>query len=131
MKNGDSTHNEDIASKKAEPFTCPECGSHELDMCLGGRIGCAVVESVSYQLEEYEADADEDEEIEIADAEVSVQTRPDGSGAWFWGVDNPDDAYSWFRCAECIHELRFDDGTLVEDDIDLARWLILAAKKSQ
>ena len=112
-------------------FTCPECGSHELDKCLGGRIGCAVVESIRYKLEEYEADADEEEEIEIADADVSVQTRPDGSKGWFWGVDNQDDAYSWFRCAECTCTLQFEDGSPVEDDIGLARWLILADKKSR
>jgi predicted RNA-binding Zn-ribbon protein involved in translation (DUF1610 family) len=120
------------AQDRKEPkFRCPACGSHELDKCLGGRIGCAVVESITYKLEDYEADGDEDEELEIADADVSVQTRPDGSEAWFWGVDNQDDAYSWFRCAECGYNLRFEDGSRVEEDEDLAKWLILASKKSQ
>jgi len=81
----------------AVPSTCPECGSHELDKCLGRRIGCTVVGSVSYELEEHEAGAGADEEIEVADAEVSVRRRSDGSEARFWGVDNRDDAYSWFR----------------------------------
>jgi hypothetical protein len=117
--------------RKEPKFTCPECRSHELDKCLGGRIGCAVVESITYKLEDYEADGEEVEEIEIADADVSVQTRPDGSEAWFWGVDNPDDAYSRFRCPRCCYVLRFEDGSPVEEDTDLARWLILAAKKSQ
>jgi hypothetical protein len=122
--------------RKEPNFTCPDCGSHELDKCLVGRIGCAVVESIRFQREEHEADEDEphedeDEEIEIAGAEVSVQTQPDGSEAWFWGVNNQDDAYSRFRCPRCCYVLRFEDGSPVEEDTDLARWLILAEKKSQ
>ena len=132
-RNEQTTGNNSAAASdwKELKFTCQQCGSHELQKCLGGRIGCAEVESIRYKPEEYEADHDEAEDVEIADAEVSVESRPDGSEAWCWGVDNPDDACSWFRCPECCCELTFEDGSLVEDDTDLARWLILADKRSQ
>ncbi len=131
----------DAQDWKELKFTCPECGSHKLVKCLGGQVVYALVDEISYKPEEYVDDEgydgdegeyeDEDLEEEVADACVSVQTRPDGTELWDYGADDANDFYSWFRCYECDHVLRFEDGSPVEDDTELATWLILADKKSQ
>ncbi|MGB6065109.1 MAG: hypothetical protein WBG50_09885 [Desulfomonilaceae bacterium] len=126
-------------------FTCPECASHKLVKCLGGQVVYALVDEISYTLEEYvedeeylegeEDDGEEDEDVdleeEVAYADVSVQSRPDGTELWDYGVDDANDSSSWFRCYQCGYVLHFEDGSLVEEDYELARWLILADKKSQ
>jgi hypothetical protein len=124
-------------------FTCLECGSHQLVQCLGGQVVYALVDKVSYKPEKYVddeeydedegegEDEDEDLEEEVAEACVSVQSRPDGSELWDYGVDEANDFYSWFRCHHCNHVLRFEDGSPVEHDTELATWLIHAEKKSQ
>ena len=137
---------EDLDRKKLK-FTCPQCGSHKLTMCLGGQVVYALVDEISYTLEEYvedeeylegeEDDGEEDEgeevdlEEEVADAFVTLQSRPDGTEPWDYGVDEANDSYSWFRCHQCNYVLRFEDGSPVEEDTELARWLILADKKSR
>jgi hypothetical protein len=139
----DTVSNNTIESQdwKELKFTCPECGSHKLVKCLGGQVVYALVDEISYTVEEcledeeHDGDEDQDEEMdleeEVADACVSVQTRPDGTELWEYGVDDDNDFYSWFRCYECDYVLRFEDGSPVEDDTELARWLIVADKKSQ
>ncbi len=130
----------DTQDWKELKFTCPECKSHKLVKCLGGQVVYALVDEISYTLEEYledeehdgneDQDEGEDLEEEVADACVSVQSRPDGTELWEYGPDDANDFYSWFRCHECDYVPRFVDGSPVEDDTGLARWLILAAKKS-
>lgn len=115
-------------------FTCPKCGSNRLIKCLGGRVVYGQVDEIHYKTEEWEEDNEEDTEEaldeqdvtaydDVEDAYVVVQSRPDGSEIWDFGVDNASDHHSWFRCAECDYELP------VEDDIDLAEWLIRSRRE--
>jgi hypothetical protein len=131
----DTTDNNTIDTRdwKELKFTCRECGSHKLVKCLGGQVVYALVDEIIYKPEEYldekayeedESEEDnEDLEEEVADACVSVQTRPDGSELWDYGVDEANDSYSWFRCHQCGHVLRFEDGSPVETAEELVAWL--------
>jgi transposase-like protein len=123
-------------------FTCPKCGSDRLLKCLGGQMVYAQVDEIHYKREEWEETDEEGTEAEcdnqdaivyddVEDAYVVVQSRPDGTEIWDFGVDNASDHHSWFRCAECDYELAFEDGSSVEDDMELAQWLIRTSKKSQ
>jgi hypothetical protein len=122
-------------------FTCPRCGSHKLLECLGGRVVYGLVDEIHYKPEEVESEEDNvedtEEELEeqdatiyddVEDAYVLVQSRSDGTEIWDFGVDNASDHYSWFRCAECDYELAFEDGSPVEDAMELAQWLIRYGK---
>jgi hypothetical protein len=104
-------------------FTCPECGSHNLLKCLGGHVVYALVTEIRYKREEWEEE-DTEAECDVENADVSVKLRPDGSEHWNFGVDDVSDYYSWFRCADCHHELTFEGRNPVETDIELAHWLI-------
>jgi hypothetical protein len=143
FQDDDTTDNNTIDTRdwKELKFTCPECGSHKLEKCLGGQVVYALVDEIIYKPEEYvdeegyeedeSEDDNEDLEEDVADACVSVQTGPDGSELWKHGVDDADDFSSWFRCYECDAVLCFKDGSPVEDDNDLVRWIIQTAEKSQ
>lgn len=124
-----------------EGFKCPNCGSHILVQCLGGQVVYTVVDKIKYIPEkyiddqEYDGDESEDEdeepEVEVAHACVSLQSGPDGSDIWDYGVDDANDSYSWFHCFKCRYVPRFKDGSAVEDETELATWLINPHKRSQ
>jgi hypothetical protein len=122
-------------------FTCPQCGSHKLLKCLGGQLVYGLVDDIHYKREEWEENDEEGPEAEcdeqdaggdddVDDAYVVVQSRSDGSEIWEFGVDNASDHSSWFRCADCDYALAFKDGSPVEEDTELAQWLIRWGKES-
>ncbi|MFC1833213.1 hypothetical protein ACFL2Q_00595 [Thermodesulfobacteriota bacterium] len=130
---------ENMADWSELTFTCPKCGSHRLVKCLGGQVVYALVTEVLYKSGEFEGQDEEHteaqcgaendvEEDDIEDAYVEVLSRPDGSELWDFGVDDASEHYCWFRCADCDYVSSFEDGSPLEDDMDLAKWLTRSAR---
>ena len=135
------TAEENMADWSDLTYTCPKCGSHKLLKCLGGQVVYALVDEIHYKREERESEDEEDTgacadenttlEDDIEDAYVLVQSRADGSEIWDFGVDDASEHCCWFRCADCDYVASFEDGSPVQDEMDLARWLIRHCKLSQ
>lgn len=95
MKMGKAAKKLKIA--EPEPFTCPECGGHELNLIKTNQIWVQPVEIVDGKLEYGPMDA----------------------------VDDPDsvEGSDWeFRCRNCGYAITNEDGQPIGDTEDLIEW---------
>jgi rubredoxin len=103
-------------------FTCPECGYPELAECSGGYAWRRFVEAVVCQ----PTSGDKGRAGEkVQQCEIRYASLADGSP----DCDCVEDNYGvntlrWFACVDCDFVLESEGGSPVEDERELAEWLI-------
>lgn len=123
MKTADSTMVENSRSKKVLRFTCPECGHSHMAECWGGYASRTFVEDVVCRPANVEEDIQESEKGQRC--EIHYVTLADGSR----DCDYVEDEYGvncfhWYACGDCESVLETESGSPVEDEDELAEWLM-------
>jgi hypothetical protein len=123
MKTVDSTMEEDSRSTKVLSFTCTVCGNRHVAEYSGGYASRTFVEAVVCQPANAGEETQESEKGQRC--EIHYASLADGSPDCDYVEDDygGDCAY-WYACGDCEAVLKSENGSPVEDEGELAEWLM-------